>query len=113
MLEQRQHAVADQIDCRLVSGDDEQEDGRNELGLVEGISTLLGLHQAARQITARMGALVGQQRFDILDKHLQSRDRKSTRLNSSHSQISYAVFCLKKKNETLHQSSYSQHVPSH
>src|SRR3989475_7122350 len=30
-------------------------------------------------------------------------DRKSTRLNSSHSQISYAVFCLKKKknNETL------------
>src|SRR5256886_3241265 len=27
-----------------------------------------------------------------------TRDRKSTRLNSSHSQISYAVFCLKKKN---------------
>src|SRR2546427_9139177 len=27
----------------------------------------------------------------------QHRDRKSTRLNSSHSQISYAVFCLKKK----------------
>src|SRR2546430_4099558 len=29
------------------------------------------------------------------------RDRKSTRLNSSHSQISYAVFCLKKKNLIL------------
>src|SRR2546427_4757433 len=29
------------------------------------------------------------------------RDRKSTRLNSSHSQISYAVFCLKKKNNRL------------
>src|SRR2546430_11206869 len=27
------------------------------------------------------------------------KDRKSTRLNSSHSQISYAVFCLKKKKE--------------
>src|SRR2546427_9248720 len=27
-----------------------------------------------------------------------ARDRKSTRLNSSHSQISYAAFCLKKKN---------------
>src|SRR2546430_11446999 len=27
-----------------------------------------------------------------------AQDRKSTRLNSSHSQISYAVFCLKKKN---------------
>src|SRR2546430_16729730 len=29
-------------------------------------------------------------------------DRKSTRLNSSHSQISYAVFCLKKKNKHRH-----------
>src|SRR2546430_6493524 len=29
-------------------------------------------------------------------------DRKSTRLNSSHSQISYAVFCLKKKKNQLH-----------
>src|SRR5688572_32714101 len=28
-------------------------------------------------------------------------DRKSTRLNSSHSQISYAVFCLKKKKKTM------------
>src|SRR2546430_5792099 len=30
-----------------------------------------------------------------------SPDRKSTRLNSSHSQISYAVFCLKKKNNNV------------
>src|SRR2546430_7658660 len=30
---------------------------------------------------------------------LERLDRKSTRLNSSHSQISYAVFCLKKKNK--------------
>src|SRR2546421_4367073 len=29
-------------------------------------------------------------------------DRKSTRLNSSHDQISYAVFCLKKKNNKLY-----------
>src|SRR2546430_12325137 len=29
-----------------------------------------------------------------------AEDRKSTRLNSSHSQISYAVFCLKKKKQT-------------
>src|SRR2546430_8743357 len=34
------------------------------------------------------------------------RDRKSTRLNSSHSQISYAVFCLKKKND----SEYPSHL---
>src|SRR2546430_11929728 len=36
------------------------------------------------------GALLGAPARD-------ARDRKSTRLNSSHSQISYAVFCLKKK----------------
>src|SRR5690242_21160175 len=34
------------------------------------------------------------------------RDRKSTRLNSSHMSISYAVFCLKKKKK-----SYTQHSP--
>src|SRR5256885_8176019 len=32
--------------------------------------------------------------------HTQAADRKSTRLNSSHLVISYAVFCLKKKKET-------------
>src|SRR5690348_18039073 len=32
------------------------------------------------------------------------RDRKSTRLNSSHPSISYAVFCLKKKNKTIDQT---------
>src|SRR2546430_4033439 len=32
-------------------------------------------------------------------KQFTREDRKSTRLNSSHSQISYAVFCLKKKNK--------------
>src|SRR2546430_7361833 len=31
------------------------------------------------------------------ERQVQGVDRKSTRLNSSHSQISYAVFCLKKK----------------
>src|SRR2546430_11281622 len=36
-----------------------------------------------------------------------SRDRKSTRLNSSHSQISYAVFCLKKKKTTIYIHQYN------
>src|SRR2546430_12473683 len=36
--------------------------------------------------------------YQGLDLGLLDPDRKSTRLNSSHSQISYAVFCLKKKN---------------
>src|SRR2546430_11903085 len=43
--------------------------------------------------------------FNSIDVLAERIDRKSTRLNSSHSQISYAVFCLKKKNtskRTLH-----------
>src|SRR5687768_18216169 len=38
------------------------------------------------------------ERHDDLVAHLARLDRKSTRLNSSHGYISYAVFCLKKKN---------------
>src|SRR3712207_7585305 len=38
---------------------------------------------------------------------LVDRDRKSTRLNSSHANISYAVFCLKKKNNYLLLLSFS------
>src|SRR5690625_5879110 len=37
---------------------------------------------------------------DIIERLL-DRDRKSTRLNSSHVAISYAVFCLKKKNNSI------------
>src|SRR2546430_7251869 len=40
----------------------------------------------------RIGFVVG---FAVISD--ERKDRKSTRLNSSHSQISYAVFCLKKK----------------
>src|SRR5256885_5405858 len=41
--------------------------------------------------------------FDVLvSDYSMPTDRKSTRLNSSHLVISYAVFCLKKKNRTTH-----------
>src|SRR2546427_9444317 len=40
-------------------------------------------------------------------------DRKSTRLNSSHSQISYAVFCLKKKKERQPASNVTKSVALH
>src|SRR2546421_1187573 len=39
-------------------------------------------------------------RLDCARAAVGGRDRKSTRLNSSHDQISYAVFCLKKKKNT-------------
>src|SRR3712207_8294923 len=38
-----------------------------------------------------------------LDYAWRGKDRKSTRLNSSHANISYAVFCLKKKTKSKHQ----------
>src|SRR2546430_11757101 len=41
--------------------------------------------------------------------YLPMQDRKSTRLNSSHSQISYAVFCLKKKT-TQHMDKPRSHI---
>src|SRR2546430_6134343 len=49
--------------------------------LLEQLAQVAGAREAARRATT-------------LDPE---KDRKSTRLNSSHSQISYAVFCLKKK----------------
>src|SRR2546430_7112633 len=47
-------------------------------------------------------ARVGVDRLHARPVLTSARDRKSTRLNSSHSQISYAVFCLKKKNGREH-----------
>src|SRR2546422_6882736 len=41
------------------------------------------------------------------------RDRKSTRLNSSHGYISYAVFCLKKKNSHVRAAHTEQRVRLH
>src|SRR2546427_6081907 len=55
---------------------------------------LLGLRQS-RKTGGRSGMLQSYTRTITTES-----DRKSTRLNSSHSQISYAVFCLKKKNTT-------------
>src|SRR2546430_3252065 len=60
-----------------------------------------GVGLAAIQISKRSGARVAAttrsaDKLKALDA-VGAEDRKSTRLNSSHSQISYAVFCLKKK----------------
>src|SRR5687768_18617208 len=48
------------------------------------------------QVTASGGAALQLTTLDPAKREL-SQDRKSTRLNSSHGYISYAVFCLKKK----------------
>src|SRR5256886_13188565 len=60
------------------------------------------LAAGARQPTRAAADQRAQQIFmpGVACRALLVGDRKSTRLNSSHSQISYAVFCLKKKNLT-------------
>src|SRR2546427_8858850 len=64
----------------------------------------------AEHVAVALGQLCDLRRQDLRDglrvggvgngQDLGNADRKSTRLNSSHSQISYAVFCLKKKKDT-------------
>src|SRR2546430_6739443 len=51
-------------------------------------------------------------REKVVDRDERGEDRKSTRLNSSHSQISYAVFCLKKKKSPAAPSSWPAGAPS-
>src|SRR3712207_7413492 len=66
------------------------------------------LLEAAEQVRERPLALVG----GAADGHVDLRDRKSTRLNSSHANISYAVFCLKKKNRRpRHTMATEEHEP--
>src|SRR3712207_7346904 len=60
-------------------------------GDVDSVDAAIGVAQEA-DLLARLAV-------DRRDEHQRvvGRDRKSTRLNSSHANISYAVFCLKKK----------------
>src|SRR5215203_194820 len=63
-------------------------------------------------VSTRGGRLVEAtlHRYGSMAPGSQGQDRKSTRLNSSHANISYAVFCLKKKNEksNLHRSVHDE-----
>src|SRR3712207_8532975 len=56
------------------------------------------------------GAILAPLRIVIENGAPRGIDRKSTRLNSSHANISYAVFCLKKKQHST-ETKRSQHLP--
>src|SRR3712207_8933528 len=61
-----------------------------------GLPVVAAVNVGARVVhVVGVGPLGGAPRAEI------AVDRKSTRLNSSHANISYAVFCLKKKTQTL------------
>src|SRR2546430_4544491 len=76
------------------------EDGIRDL-TVTGVQTCaLPIWSAAADTTRRTpSGRPPATRASARSKTAGRRDRKSTRLNSSHSQISYAVFCLKKKKD--------------
>src|SRR5256885_2674747 len=72
--------------------------GEAACGGIRGVARRLGEGIAVRRGGGAVQA--GAHRVDPVQRAQQSRqlrDRKSTRLNSSHLVISYAVFCLKKK----------------
>src|SRR5690606_41460774 len=69
--------------------------------LDHGLGCAMGQHhrhlqEDAEEITDVVGAVLG----EALGAVAALEDRKSTRLNSSHVKISYAVFCLKKKRQS-------------
>src|SRR5690554_1109800 len=65
------------------------------LGRLGASGKLLGIDKDPEAIRVAEELAAGDSRFSYFHGSL---DRKSTRLNSSHVRISYAVFCLKKKN---------------
>src|SRR5438552_13026318 len=64
-------------------------------------TTLFRSNQAVRAAIGTTFARMPCSKSSILRSRPKNTDRKSTRLNSSHQIISYAVFCLKKKNINL------------
>src|SRR3712207_8126530 len=69
---------------------------RSRAGAVELERGRLRAEDAERGVTAQQHPDLARQLDGV-----RVEDRKSTRLNSSHANISYAVFCLKKKNNTI------------
>src|SRR3989454_4106649 len=72
--------------------------GRRPARLPDHVPGMGEAHRLARRhAQARLEAAARLERGTGNGRHLRAQDRKSTRLNSSHLVISYAVFCLKKK----------------
>src|SRR2546430_10001013 len=77
---------------------------RLQVGQAPGRALVLKRHPPAVAQTDRLVVERWLPALDLADGcRLRTRDRKSTRLNSSHSQISYAGFCLKKKPRAVDQ----------
>src|SRR3712207_3745565 len=101
-FEEEQHLSVEQVARQLGEGlPDSFTLGARVDGTLVGI---ISLFRFPRQKTRHKAILGG------MYVAPEARDRKSTRLNSSHANISYAVFCLKKKKKCQHPLSLSHHI---
>src|SRR3712207_2839614 len=77
--------------------------GVGKTALARALSRSIDCQFARVQCTADLlpADIVGTQIYNQRESRFEFRDRKSTRLNSSHANISYAVFCLNKKSHAV------------
>src|SRR5260221_8573472 len=88
--------VLDVSDNRVTQIKSAATDGYSAVQVTFGKRRASRVNKAAAGHLAKAAALLTREALRL--PHLTCTDRKSTRLNSSHTVISYAVFCLKKKN---------------
>src|SRR5947207_3142992 len=111
MVEKGKNSVVEQISRRLLPGEHKQPEKREYLFVRQAVAFHFRFEEARQQIALRrfspltdalhqVGAHLNGYAVEIAQRLLRlvastpgERDRKSTRLNSSHTVISYAVFC--------------------
>src|SRR5260370_476423 len=74
MLEQRQRPVADEVDCRLMSGNEKEEDHRQELVLTQLVARLFDLDQSAHEIILGLRPARFYELADVTQKHHDARN---------------------------------------
>src|SRR5438477_8073793 len=106
MTHQQSHSLLFFFSCSAHHRDLHSFPTRRSSDLFQGSNAPRGRVRDVERLPAELNppALVHDERLDFMLRS--GLDRKSTRLNSSHMSISYAVFCLKKKKMTTQKSDF-------
>src|SRR5690606_39379211 len=92
--EERKRAIQNIVDMALEQFHEKLAKGEIEIKSTADLERLVKLSQL---LDGEPTEIVKNEAEELAEIDIQEIDRKSTRLNSSHVKISYAVFCLKKK----------------